>query len=203
MIGIGQAIHMRQAPKLLLMDGQHGVHQMDMAKITSHPTASTTLNCSSSGNLRVAASSLPCIYDTITYQWYSNTTNSNTNGTLMHNCTGSSTSLPATFTAGMYYFFCEVRSGKDVTRSNVAKVTVSVGVPVVSSITGPSTVASGGSGSYEAIVYGTVTKYNWLLRPEYGTVQFNVSNLPKGNYLLHIYDGVSSKPEIQQIMVQR
>ena len=35
-----------------------------------------------------------------------------------------------------------------------------------------------------------------------GTVQFNVSNLPYGIYYLHIYDGVNSKPEIQQIMVE-
>ena len=35
-----------------------------------------------------------------------------------------------------------------------------------------------------------------------GTVQFNVSALPDGIYFLHIYDGVSSTPEIQQIVVQ-
>ena len=35
-----------------------------------------------------------------------------------------------------------------------------------------------------------------------GTVQFNVSSLPDGIYYLHIYDGVSSAPEIQQIVVQ-
>ena len=35
-----------------------------------------------------------------------------------------------------------------------------------------------------------------------GTVQFNVSALPDGIYYLHIYDGVNSTPEIQQIMVQ-
>jgi len=35
-----------------------------------------------------------------------------------------------------------------------------------------------------------------------GTVQFNVSNLPDGIYYLHIYDGVSSTPQMQQIVVQ-
>jgi len=35
-----------------------------------------------------------------------------------------------------------------------------------------------------------------------GTVQFNVSNLTDGLYYLHIYDGVSSTPEIHQIMVE-
>jgi len=36
-----------------------------------------------------------------------------------------------------------------------------------------------------------------------GSVQFNVSNLPVGIYYLHVYDGVSDKPEIYQIIVER
>jgi len=35
-----------------------------------------------------------------------------------------------------------------------------------------------------------------------GTVEFNVSTLPDGVYYLHIYDGVSEKPEMHQIMVE-
>jgi len=35
-----------------------------------------------------------------------------------------------------------------------------------------------------------------------GTVEFNVSNLPDGTYYLHIYDGVSSTPEMKQIFVE-
>ena len=34
------------------------------------------------------------------------------------------------------------------------------------------------------------------------TMQFNVSNLPNGVYHLHIYDGISPTPEVQQIVVQ-
>ena len=33
-------------------------------------------------------------------------------------------------------------------------------------------------------------------------VEFNVANLPNGIYYLHIYDGISATPEIQQIMVE-
>ena len=36
-----------------------------------------------------------------------------------------------------------------------------------------------------------------------GTLQFNVSNLPNGIYLLWIDDGVSEKPEVQNIVVER
>ena len=35
-----------------------------------------------------------------------------------------------------------------------------------------------------------------------GKIEFNVENLPNGTYYLHVYDGVSSKPEMQQIIVQ-
>jgi hypothetical protein len=35
-----------------------------------------------------------------------------------------------------------------------------------------------------------------------GNIQFNVAGLPDGIYYLHIYDGVSGKPEIRQIVVE-
>ena len=35
-----------------------------------------------------------------------------------------------------------------------------------------------------------------------GTVQFNVSNMPGGVYYLHIYDGVTEKPEMYLIVVE-
>ena len=36
-----------------------------------------------------------------------------------------------------------------------------------------------------------------------GNEQFNVSDLPTGIYYLHVYDGISEKPEMQQIVVER
>ena len=35
-----------------------------------------------------------------------------------------------------------------------------------------------------------------------GKVEFNVANLPNGIYYLHIYDGISQKPEMHQIIVE-
>ena len=35
-----------------------------------------------------------------------------------------------------------------------------------------------------------------------GSLQFNVSHLPDGIYYLHVYDGVSNTPDIQQIVVE-
>ena len=36
-----------------------------------------------------------------------------------------------------------------------------------------------------------------------GNLQFNIANLPEGIYYLHIYDDISSKPEMRQIIVER
>ena len=49
------------------------------------------------------------------------------------------------------------------------------------------------------ILAGVMSSYNnnRLLKIE------NLSTLPVGIYYLHIYDGISSTPEIQQIMVER
>jgi len=35
-----------------------------------------------------------------------------------------------------------------------------------------------------------------------GSVQFDVSHLHNGTYYLHVYDGVSDKPEVKQIVVK-
>ena len=35
------------------------------------------------------------------------------------------------------------------------------------------------------------------------TVEFNVQNLPIGVYYVHVYDGVNSTPEMQQVIVER
>ena len=53
-----------------------------------------------------------------------------------------------------------------------------------------------------------VRLYDWqgrMVRQQFsggGTVQFKVADLPVGVYFLHIYDGVSDKPEMHQIVVE-
>jgi len=64
------------------------------------------------------------------------------------------------------------------------------------------TKAQGSSPTYDIRLYngqGNIVRHQ---SNKGGTVQFNVSNLPNGIYYLHIYDGVSSKPEMQQIVVE-
>jgi hypothetical protein len=74
---------------------------------------------------------------TLSYRWYSNTTNSNIGGTAISGATGASFAIPVTLTAGTYYYFCEVRAaGATSVRSRVARVTVA-GAKVAPAISGP------------------------------------------------------------------
>lgn len=68
---------------------------------------------------------------TYTYQWYSNTTNSSTGGTIIDGATGESYNVPNTTNKGTYYYYCTVTAsidGSSVTASvdsNAVTVTIS------------------------------------------------------------------------------
>ena len=77
--------------------------------ITTHPAATTGVIAGSiSGSLTVAASVTEKA--TLSYQWYSNNSNSKEGGTEMNGATSASFVIPATLTANTYYYFCEVRA---------------------------------------------------------------------------------------------
>jgi hypothetical protein len=94
--------------------------------ISAHPASTTTVTAGSiSGSLSVTASVTQSA--TLSYQWYSNTTASNTGGsTVATGGTSASFTIPTTLTAGTYYYFCEVRATNNAVsvRSSVATVTV-------------------------------------------------------------------------------
>jgi len=76
-----------------------------------------------SGSLNVAASVTQSA--TLSYQWFSNVTDSNVGGTAISGSTGASVTIPTGLTAGVYYFFVEVRAeGAVSVRSNVARLDV-------------------------------------------------------------------------------
>ena len=76
----------------------------------------------------------------LSYQWYSNTADVNTGGTVISGATGASYAIPVTLTAGTYYYFCEVSAtnGAIPVRSDIAAVTVTApGVPIITINTHP------------------------------------------------------------------
>ncbi|GHT29819.1 hypothetical protein AGMMS49574_07640 [Bacteroidia bacterium] len=140
--------------------------------ITVQPAASTTTNVGSAVGLSVTAS----VTDggTLSYQWYSNTTNSNAGGTLISGAT-SDTYSPSTATAGTtYYYVIVINTNGSVsgvqtasTTSSVASVTlnslINATVPV---ITGNPQSVSYNQGDYAAAL--TVTASS----PDGGTLSY-------------------------------
>ena len=93
--------------------------------ITTQPAATTSVKEGAvSGSLTVAASVTESA--TLSYQWYSNTSNSSSGGTAVSGATAVSFTIPTTLKAGAYYYFCEARAtgGATSVRSSVATVTV-------------------------------------------------------------------------------
>jgi len=91
--------------------------------INTQPAASTSVTEGSiSGSLTVEAS--VTLVATVSYQWFSNTSNSNTGGTAV--ATGETFTIPTTLTAGTYYYYCVVSAtdGAISVTSNVATVSV-------------------------------------------------------------------------------
>jgi len=136
--------------------------------ISGQPAATTNLTAGCiTGNLTVSASVTPNA--TLAYQWYNNTTDCNTGGTIIIGATDASYTIPTTHTAvgSPYYYFCEVSIvGVSIsTRSNVAPVNVSAPVITIGTQPAPTTNVIAGSISGNLSVTadvncGTVT-YQW------------------------------------------
>ncbi|MDR0247250.1 MAG: hypothetical protein LBI16_02485 [Burkholderiales bacterium] len=104
--------------------------------IDTQPQNATVTEGAITESLTIAATVTPS--GTPSYQWYSNTTDSNVGGTLLVSATGANFAIPTTLTAAgsPYYYYCVVSaSGATSVASDVAKVTVTAApVPVVTSI---------------------------------------------------------------------
>ena len=107
---------------------------------------------------------------TLSYQWYSNTTNTNSGGTTITNTT--TTYTPLSSTPGTYYYYVEVRNGAtggatacNTTPSNVATITIHP-LPVITSATFAtesvciSSIATSMTASATTTT-GTITGYQW------------------------------------------
>lgn len=107
------------------------VYEPDFTPVTPTITVTTqpadlteVVEGSISGSLSVVAStntSYP-----VTYQWYENTIDSTTGGTVINGETSASFDIPTDLLAGSYYYYCVLSSvGASDVKTNVATVTVS------------------------------------------------------------------------------
>lgn len=92
-----------------------------------HPeVADVTVTQGSTGTLTVNNNKNEGTPGELSYQWYSNTTNSNTGGTAITGATSAEYSIPTNLTVGTsYYYYCMVSApDAEAAMSNVATVTV-------------------------------------------------------------------------------
>jgi len=90
--------------------------------ITTHPS-NTTVISNNSGTLTCAANVSPS--GTPSYQWYKNTSNSNSGGTVVSGATSASYTFPNNLATGSHYYYCVASyTGATEAKSNVATVTV-------------------------------------------------------------------------------
>lgn len=90
--------------------------------ITQQPASATYDQGATAAALTITASGNPAP----TYQWYSNTSNNNSNGTVISGATEASYT-PSTATAGTFYYYCVATNSKGSASSNVATITVNSG----------------------------------------------------------------------------
>jgi PKD repeat protein len=101
------------------------VEVFEASQIDSQPITPQTFCVG--GNSQVLSITISGGAGTISYQWYSNTTNSSTGGTLISGATNSSYTPPTFNTIGNYYFYTEVTidgSGCGNLSSDVAEIIV-------------------------------------------------------------------------------
>ena len=107
------------------------VYEPDFSPVTPTITVTTqpadlteVVEGSISGSLSVVASSNTSY--PVTYQWYENTIDSTTGGTVINGETSASFDIPTDLLAGSYYYYCVLSSvGASDVKTNVATVTVS------------------------------------------------------------------------------
>ena len=87
--------------------------------ITQHPEDATYDQGAKAAALTITASGNP----TPTYQWYSNTSNKNSNGTVISGETKDSYT-PSTASTGIFYYYCVATNSQGSASSNVATITV-------------------------------------------------------------------------------
>jgi uncharacterized protein YcfL len=132
--------------------------------ITIQPEDVNVIEGSISESLSISAEVTP--EEDINYQWYSNTTKSNTDGSLIADATSDEFSIPTDLSEGTYYYYC-IASSLDAVSVTSEVSTVTVEVPVITITSQPEdlTVTEGsitGSISVQAEVTGNLDlAYQW------------------------------------------
>ena len=154
--------------------------------ITTQPTDLNLTEGYESGNvLTVAASTVEG--QTLSYQWYSNTTKSTTGGTAIDDATKANYTVPTEKTAGTYYYYCLVTATMSP-NGQTANATSDVATVTIASAEPPAPTAYALSGEYVSFYpeegYDNITKAN---AGQTVTVSVNRDDIPTGKYFTGTY----------------
>jgi hypothetical protein len=128
--------------------------------ITSQPITSDVTRCQSSQVF--PALSVTATGTNLTYQWYSNTSASNSNGILVSGATSASY-VPSNANTGTLYYYCVVSSAScPSTTSNVSGAMIVVGSPSAPTVSPANlTVNVGASASFTATLNNSSNSLKW------------------------------------------
>ncbi len=158
--GLGSSSACCGTPDVYRADIRLTVNTCTAPTINTQPgTAAQTVCLNGSATaLSVAATGT----GTLTYQWYQNTANSNTGGTLISGATSSSYT-PLTTSAGALYYYCVVDNGCSTISNTSGLVTINGPPATPGAISGPATVCTAGVNTYSITAVGGATDYTWTL----------------------------------------
>src|SRR5579871_5898939 len=140
-----------------------------LTAINTQPTAPAAACAGGTGTaLTVSASGT-----SLTYQWFSNTVNSNSGGTSVGSGSGGQTAsyTPPVASAGTTYYYVVVTGTCGVVTSNAVAVVVNP-LPTISGVSGTTTICSGSTTTLTASSAAASPTYNWYAAASGGTALF-------------------------------
>ncbi|MEI7898475.1 MAG: hypothetical protein WCJ26_15665, partial [bacterium] len=132
--------------------------------------------------------------DGITYQWYSNASNSNTGGTSLNPAGTSNTYTPPTSATGTTYYYCVVTGDCGTATSNAAGVIVNAVQPLQATASVVSNIGCNGTsnGIVTVSATGGNLSYTYIWSTSTAQTTQGISGLSAGTYSVTVTDGFSS-----------
>lgn len=122
----------------------------------------------------------------LTYQWYSNTTESTEGATKIDGAT-SSTYTPSTAAAGTTYYYCAVTDGNGTVNTDIVSVTVASSAPTITTDLQEEYNVTKGSSIVLSIVAEGATSYQW-----YTVLNEAIEGATSSSYTVQALDEINS-----------
>lgn len=182
---------------------------------TTQPSSSSSLVCAVNDpgpTLSVTAS--PGSGSISTYDWYSNTTASNTGGTLVQG-SGTNSYTPSTSAAGTLYYYCVVTNSNGCSKASAASGSVTVTLSIITQPVASQTVVAGSAASFSVVAPTSGTTYQWKKNgnPIGGATSatYNIASVVAGDAATYTVDvtnatctpAVTSDPSVLIVVVNQ